>query len=475
MKNFCLITLLLVSTHFLSNAIELERMGFDWEEINVDRTYTSHKIILTNQDEIILGPHLRISYDRGKTFKGFTYTIFDTILYREQVYKVNVNDIGGYAYDKDNGLYLLGYENLTYKDKIIKYSIFYIPPERDTVIQKIEFEINDIESWAFSENEPRSFVLFGNKIIFHSDKNAWNYNILNKSLDKIQFVDSLQNLVKEGKLNSYNLKFTNYNSSDKITDFFYTINNYWRYKYSIDEGLNWIDGKYDANCNIGGVISSMFQWNGIYSWYSAMYSSLYRLDEFCQKYELILDTSYSSYWTDAGMPIHSNGNYLVYSWDRRSEGISRIYYSKNKGDKFYRFENFPIEELKDKMTTGYYPSVFSDGEVLLNFQIKLDTMSPWKLFKGTPKNTSINDNTSINGFNFYPNPAEDYIEISISDIGASPISSRKVQIFDILGIEVMFESIHTMTLSHRINVSGLPTGVYYIKIGDRVEKFLKME
>ena len=42
MKNFCLITLLLVSTHFLSNAIELERMGFDWEEINVDRTYTSH-------------------------------------------------------------------------------------------------------------------------------------------------------------------------------------------------------------------------------------------------------------------------------------------------------------------------------------------------------------------------------------------------------------------------------------------------
>ncbi len=28
--------------------------------------------------------------------------------------------------------------------------------------------------------------------------------------------------------------------------------------------------------------------------------------------------------------------------------------------------------------------------------------------------------------------------------------------------------------TQRIDVSGLPSGVYYIKIGDRVEKFVKM-
>ena len=53
-------------------------------------------------------------------------------------------------------------------------------------------------------------------------------------------------------------------------------------------------------------------------------------------------------------------------------------------------------------------------------------------------------------------------------------SFRKIQIFDILGIEVMSVGTGLDLSTQRIDVSGLPSGVYYIKIGDRVEKFVKM-
>ena len=50
-----------------------------------------------------------------------------------------------------------------------------------------------------------------------------------------------------------------------------------------------------------------------------------------------------------------------------------------------------------------------------------------------------------------------------------------VQIFDVLGIEIKDL---TPALSKgegvRIDVSKLPAGVYFIKIGDKVEKFVKM-
>ena len=72
----------------------------------------------------------------------------------------------------------------------------------------------------------------------------------------------------------------------------------------------------------------------------------------------------------------------------------------------------------------------------------------------------------------YPNPAGDYITIQTSEVSETS-EVYKVQIFDMLGIEVLSELIHPITSSHRMNVESLPAGVYYIKIGDKVEKFMK--
>jgi hypothetical protein len=100
---------------------------------------------------------------------------------------------------------------------------------------------------------------------------------------------------------------------------------------------------------------------------------------------------------------------------------------------------------------------------------------------------SVNDNDYLSTISIYPNPASDYIEISIPDNANHTMKSmveNGVQIFNTLGIEVgqstlIVNSSDTngqagMLNLLRIDISNLPTGVYFIKIGDKVEKFVKM-
>ncbi|MFA5512198.1 MAG: T9SS type A sorting domain-containing protein [Candidatus Kapaibacterium sp.] len=49
-----------------------------------------------------------------------------------------------------------------------------------------------------------------------------------------------------------------------------------------------------------------------------------------------------------------------------------------------------------------------------------------------------------------------------------------IQIFDVLGIEVMSIGSGLYQSQQRIDISHLPAGVYFVKIGDKVEKFVKM-
>ena len=92
--------------------------------------------------------------------------------------------------------------------------------------------------------------------------------------------------------------------------------------------------------------------------------------------------------------------------------------------------------------------------------------------------TSVEDKSSITSADYLdisPNPATDFITITFSDKELQLFASGyKVQILDILGIEIMSESIHPMTGSHRMNVEKLRAGVYFIRIGDNTKKFIKI-
>ena len=97
------------------------------------------------------------------------------------------------------------------------------------------------------------------------------------------------------------------------------------------------------------------------------------------------------------------------------------------------------------------------------------------IWRGTYPTTSVDD-INGNGASISPNPASDFITIQFQTSEVSKTSEvSSVQIFDMLGIEIKDL---TPALSEgegvRIDVSHLAAGVYFIRIGDKVEKFVKM-
>ncbi len=85
--------------------------------------------------------------------------------------------------------------------------------------------------------------------------------------------------------------------------------------------------------------------------------------------------------------------------------------------------------------------------------------------------TSVNDNIKFdNSLAIFPNPASDFINISIDkDVD---LFTREVQILDLLGLVVSKSELTDG--NNRIDISNLPLGTYFIKVGDKVEKFVKM-
>jgi len=84
----------------------------------------------------------------------------------------------------------------------------------------------------------------------------------------------------------------------------------------------------------------------------------------------------------------------------------------------------------------------------------------------------LNSNISIT-----PNPATDYIEIIIPPLERW---SGDVSLFDVLGIKHMDSRLRGNDIfvssegNVRINVSSLSPGVYFVRIGEKVQKFVKM-
>lgn len=79
----------------------------------------------------------------------------------------------------------------------------------------------------------------------------------------------------------------------------------------------------------------------------------------------------------------------------------------------------------------------------------------------------------------YPNPTSDYINISfdnnliLSTATSIDEQNNYIKIYDVLGIEVIREAIYNFSANYRINIENLATGMYFIKIGNNIEKFIK--
>ena len=101
--------------------------------------------------------------------------------------------------------------------------------------------------------------------------------------------------------------------------------------------------------------------------------------------------------------------------------------------------------------------------------------------------SDVADNTNLNdGLNLKPNPATDFIEISIVGAHCNVPLQPNIQIYNIFG-ELVAQRPSSMQINDntnkgwtwasgllRIDVSGLAPGMYIIRVGDRVCKFVKL-
>jgi hypothetical protein len=160
------------------------------------------------------------------------------------------------------------------------------------------------------------------------------------------------------------------------------------------------------------------------------------------------------------------------------------------------FNNYPILDLKDSSLHYYHTNI--ETEQLHNYF--------YKIYLNEPENTLLflsDANNSITAFSFnkdnltdikhkntiesialFPNPAKDYIEISFGsnsvNKGLQPIvHGGEFEIYDVLGNvvwksnSVPSKTLHqSVSTTERIDISHLPRGVYLLKMGNQVKKFV---
>ncbi len=140
----------------------------------------------------------------------------------------------------------------------------------------------------------------------------------------------------------------------------------------------------------------------------------------------------------------------------KSTTSSRHFYKYSNKKEWTKYE-FPTY---DSLPTNYYNLV--DFTIDENGKVWFADPS-YGIFVFDPKITSVYDNTENVSFQISPNPVSDFLCIN------SNIELGKIKIYSALGLKVL-----DTEWKERIDVSGLVPGVYFVRVGDKVSKFIKI-
>jgi hypothetical protein len=205
-------------------------------------------------------------------------------------------------------------------------------------------------------------------------------------------------------------------------------------------------------------------------------NGLAKLDNTLQTWTLFTKSN-SSLPSDLITALHTDkwGNLWIGSDQAitKYDGTNWITYT-NSDYLFGNIKSIVVDTFNNKwILSQKHLTIFREGGIVGSFVFhNLDTsIHPTDVENSQPSN---NSNYS---FSISPNPASDYIEISLD----SPSIKRgqggvSYEIFNIFG-EVQDAPPQTPPLEGRglkIDISNLAPGVYFIRIGDRFEKFIKM-
>jgi len=75
-----------------------------------------------------------------------------------------------------------------------------------------------------------------------------------------------------------------------------------------------------------------------------------------------------------------------------------------------------------------------------------------------------------------PNPAGDFITINLGRCATPPRCGTfgEIQIYNTFGVKVLTVRNNDRCSVHRINISDLPKGIYFVKVGGETAKFVKL-
>jgi WD40 repeat protein len=144
-----------------------------------------------------------------------------------------------------------------------------------------------------------------------------------------------------------------------------------------------------------------------------------------------------------------------------------IYWTKN-----FEYKNTFMKLIDPVNTQGYWAFEYLPNQN----KLLAGGLQNWVSLLSLDGATDVENAGNISdGLLIYPNPARDYIEINLercATLGKCGTSGQ-MQIFNTLG-EIVLRVERSPSPVQKIDISKLSPGIYFIKIGNRVEKFVKM-
>ncbi|MEI6089555.1 MAG: choice-of-anchor D domain-containing protein [bacterium] len=166
------------------------------------------------------------------------------------------------------------------------------------------------------------------------------------------------------------------------------------------------------------------------------------------------------------------GEEVNFKW---SDVIGSEYYqlqiSKN-----YNFTNLVFSRDSIITTEHFVPNL--ESQMLYYWRVRIwneesiDSAYWSEIWTFRTGESSVNDDSEF--IDIIPNPAGDFITITLKPSeGFEPSEGSEIQIYNTLGEKVLTASARHAVLL-RFNISNLPKGIYFVKVGLKIAKFVKM-
>jgi photosystem II stability/assembly factor-like uncharacterized protein len=160
------------------------------------------------------------------------------------------------------------------------------------------------------------------------------------------------------------------------------------------------------------------------------------------------------------------------------DSLDNYYYYNGRNDQYIFYTSSDQGLNWDTLNTGIFHYIYNNPITKIfvspNGYIFI-AVENGGLYRSRKRFVSVEENSKrSNEIVVTPNPATDFIEISV----INPMLKHGVEYLDIKILNIYGQTVLSVGVQNleplRVDVSGLATGIYFVRIGDKVSKFIKL-